>query len=94
MRLERFRFRAMGSPCEFKLWAESRNAAAAVANACGREIDRLERKFSRYRDDSLATRINRSAGDPARPTVRISVRTEDQRHPQPSSWQLENHRGA
>jgi thiamine biosynthesis lipoprotein len=65
MRLERFRFRAMGSPCEFKLWAESRNAAAAVANACGQEIDRLERKFSRYRDDSLATRINRSAGDPA-----------------------------
>jgi thiamine biosynthesis lipoprotein len=34
-----------------------------VAGACGREIDRLEQKFSRYRKDSLATRINRSAGD-------------------------------
>ena len=63
MRLERFRFRSMGSPCELSFWSESRNEAAALAEACGREIDRLERKFSRYREDSLATRINRSAGD-------------------------------
>jgi thiamine biosynthesis lipoprotein len=63
--LESFRFRAMGSPCELRLWSESRNSAAAVAEACGQEIDRLERKFSRYRDDSLASRINRSAGGPA-----------------------------
>ncbi len=65
MRLERFRFRAMGSPCELRLYAESRSAASEVANACGHEIERLEQKFSRYRDDSLASRINRSAGDPA-----------------------------
>jgi thiamine biosynthesis lipoprotein len=65
MRLESFRFRAMGSPCELKLWGDSRHSAATIAEACGREIDRLERKFSRYRDDSLATRINRSAGDTA-----------------------------
>ena len=65
MRLESFRFRAMGSPCELQLWGESRSAVASVADACGREIDRLERKFSRYRNDSLATRINRSAGDSA-----------------------------
>lgn len=63
MRLESFRFRAMGSPCELQLWGESRNAVAPVADACGREIQRLERKFSRYRDDSLTTRINHSAGD-------------------------------
>ena len=65
MRLERFRFRAMGSPCELQLWSRSRSSAAAVADACGQEIDRLEKKFSRYRDDSLTTRINRSAGDDA-----------------------------
>jgi thiamine biosynthesis lipoprotein len=63
MKLERFRFRAMGSPCELQLWGESRRAAARVAEIAGREIERLEAKFSRYRDDSLATRINRSAGD-------------------------------
>lgn len=62
MRLERFRFRAMGSPCELQLWSRSRSSAAAVADACGQEIDRLEKKFSRYRDGSLTTRINRSAG--------------------------------
>jgi thiamine biosynthesis lipoprotein len=53
----------MGSPCELQLWGVSRSAVASVADACGREIDRLEKKFSRYRDDSLASRINRSAGN-------------------------------
>ena len=53
----------MGSPCELSLWADSPTAATEVARACGEEIERLERKFSRYRDDSLASRINRSAGD-------------------------------
>lgn len=62
MRLERFRFRGMGSPCELSFWTESRSEAAVLADACGKEVDRLERKFSRYREDSLATRINRSAG--------------------------------
>jgi thiamine biosynthesis lipoprotein len=53
----------MGSPCEFSFFCESRNEAARLAEICGREVDRLERKFSRYREDSLASRINRSAGD-------------------------------
>ena len=55
------RFRAMGSPCEIQLRAAGGEAIAAAAVA---EVERLERKYSRYRDDSLATRINRSAGDP------------------------------
>ncbi len=57
-------FRAMGSPCELRLYAESPDDARDVAAQARAEIDRLERKYSRYRDDSLATRINRSAGDP------------------------------
>jgi thiamine biosynthesis lipoprotein len=64
MRLERFVFRAMGSPCELQLWGPSREALGPHAEACRREVLRLEHKFSRYRHDSLATRINRSAGDP------------------------------
>jgi thiamine biosynthesis lipoprotein len=63
MRLERFSFRGMGSPCELSLWSTSRNEAAALAKLCAREVDRLEKKFSRYREDSLTTRINRSAGN-------------------------------
>ena len=55
----------MGSPCE--LWLHPQRGADidAVADAALAEIARLERKFSRYRDDSLASRIGRSAGDDA-----------------------------
>ncbi len=63
MRLERFEVRAMGSPCSLQLWGESRDALRPHVEACLREIFRLERKYSRYREDSLASRINRSAGD-------------------------------
>ena len=63
MRLERFRFRAMGSPCELQLYGDSRKALDELAKRCSREIARLEVKYSRYREDSLASAINRSAGD-------------------------------
>jgi thiamine biosynthesis lipoprotein len=62
MQLRRSAWKAMGSPCELRLYggAEAERAAhAAIA-----EVARLEAKYSRYREDSLAARINRSAGDP------------------------------
>jgi thiamine biosynthesis lipoprotein len=59
-----FPFRAMGSPCEIRLHGPSRSAAWAVAGLAIAEVGRLERKYSRYLETSLATRINRSAGDP------------------------------
>ena len=62
MALQRFRFRAMGSPCELKLHGESRAALSPIADRCVREIARLELKYSRYRDDSLTAAIDRSAG--------------------------------
>ena len=61
--LERFSFRAMGSPCELHLYGASRQALTAIARACVEEVSRLESKFSRYREDSLASAINRSSGD-------------------------------
>jgi len=63
--LTSFPFRAMGSPCEIRLHGASRESAWAVASQAIAEVGRLERKFSRYQETSLATRINRSAGDPA-----------------------------
>lgn len=63
MQLERFGFRAMGSPCELLLWGTTREALRPIAEACVEEVQRLERKYSRYRDDSLASKINASAGD-------------------------------
>jgi thiamine biosynthesis lipoprotein len=53
-------FRGMGSPCEVRIVGPDAEAIAQEAKA---EVLRLETKFSRYRDDSLTTRINRSAGD-------------------------------
>ncbi len=52
----------MGSPCEVRIHGGAE--AARVAEAARAEVLRLEAKYSRYREDSLATRINRSAGDP------------------------------
>lgn len=54
----------MGSPCEVRLHRERGLDADRVAAAAEGEVRRLERKYSRYRDDSLAARINAAAGDP------------------------------
>ena len=53
----------MGSPCALHLYAASLTRAEALAARCRDEISRLERKYTRYRDDSLTAEINRSAGD-------------------------------
>jgi len=57
-----FRFRAMGSPCELRLFGETPEANERAALRARDEIDRLERKYSRFRDDSLTARINAAAG--------------------------------
>lgn len=63
--LHRFRFRAMGCPCELRLYASDAASARELAAACRGEVERLEQKYSRYRDDSVVARLNRAAGDPA-----------------------------
>jgi thiamine biosynthesis lipoprotein len=50
----------MGAPCALELYGAE---AAAVARAAIAEVERLESRYSRYRDDSIASAINRSAGD-------------------------------
>ena len=62
--LRRFPFRAMASPCELLLYGEDAGALEATAREAIREVQRIERKYSRYRDDSVVTAINRSAGHP------------------------------
>ncbi len=62
MRLFRTDFRAMGSPCAVQLHASSERDAEAGFAACRDEIERLERKYTRFRDDSLTSTINASAG--------------------------------
>lgn len=58
-----YAFKAMGGPCELRLYAPQRPHADAYAAAARAEILRLEEKYSRYREDSATSRINRSAGN-------------------------------
>lgn len=51
-------FKAMGGPCEIRLFADSDEPIRLAI----REIERLERKYSRYLDDSVTSRINARAG--------------------------------
>lgn len=63
MELRRYPFRAMGSPCELWLYGVLADALDHMAHQALDEVARLERKYTRYRDDSLTSAINRSAGD-------------------------------
>ena len=62
MELYRHTFAAMACTAEVQLYSgnadEARYAFAAVQD----EVERLEAKYSRYRDDSILTAINRGAG--------------------------------
>jgi thiamine biosynthesis lipoprotein len=52
----------MASRCEVRLHAPDAGTAAAWAEAAIAEVRRIEAKYSRYRDDSVTTAINRGAG--------------------------------
>jgi FAD:protein FMN transferase len=66
MPLHRFPFRAMASPCALSIVAPAGDpdAARRAADAAIAEVARIEAKYSRYRDDSVTTAINRAAGGP------------------------------
>ena len=54
------RFNSMGCPCALQLEADATMAARAAA-AVQAEVDRLDRKYSHYRDDSLVALIGAAA---------------------------------
>jgi FAD:protein FMN transferase len=60
--LHTFSFSAMASRCEVRAWAGSEGRARTWADAAISEVRRIEAKYSRYRDDSAVSRINRAAG--------------------------------
>lgn len=65
--LHRTRFRAMASEHELLLGGRADAELARVAALAIAEVARIEAKYSRYRDDSVTTRINRAAGGAAVP---------------------------
>jgi len=60
--IHRQQFEAMGSRCELRLSAPNAAAAAALAVRAIAEVRRIETKYSRYRPDSIVSRINAAAG--------------------------------
>jgi thiamine biosynthesis lipoprotein len=61
MNFHQHTFTAMASPCKFLLQGEE----ALIEKACLQaqaEVQRIEQKFSRYRDSSLLQAINKNAG--------------------------------
>ena len=58
------RFRAMGGPCEVLVDTRDRETAEGLVTIAAEEAWRIERKFSRYRDDSIVQRINTAGGRP------------------------------
>ncbi len=56
-------FRAMGGPCELRVDGTADAPVDDWLAAAEGEVRRLEAKYSRYRDDSVCSRINASAGD-------------------------------
>ncbi|HMW49841.1 MAG TPA: FAD:protein FMN transferase, partial [Cellvibrionaceae bacterium] len=51
----------MGSPCELQLYGADAGHLRTLANLAMAEACRLEKRYSRYRPDSLLSQINRVA---------------------------------
>jgi thiamine biosynthesis lipoprotein len=63
MPLFHFGFSAMASVNELQIWADAETDARRGADAAIADALRIEAKYSRFRDDSVVTRINRAAGN-------------------------------
>jgi thiamine biosynthesis lipoprotein len=55
-------FTAMASTCEVRIETSDLSIASKLATSAENEARRIERKFSRYAEDSVLSAINRSAG--------------------------------
>lgn len=54
-------FKAMGSPCSIQLYASNARMGKRAAKVAMEDVYRLEARYSRYRDDSFLSKINRIA---------------------------------
>lgn len=70
----RFDFQAMASPCSIQLDGQDEPAMRHAAAQAIAEVQRIEHKYSRYREDSIVSRINQSAGGAA---VDVDAETAD-----------------
>lgn len=81
----RFEFQAMASPCSLQIDGRDEPLMRQAAAEAMAEVRRIEHKFSRYRADSVISRINRSAGLDA---VEIDAETGDLLNFSAQLWSL------
>lgn len=62
LKLYRYQFSAMGSPCALRFYHYNDIQARGIYQSAVDEVSRLESKYSRYLDSSLLTKINQNAG--------------------------------
>lgn len=70
-----FEFRAMGTMCVIKSDAAVKYEVQSAVDCAIEEVRRIETKYSRYREDSIVSRINAAAGT-GRP-VEVDTETAD-----------------
>lgn len=61
LELSQYSFTAMGTACSLHAFAEGDACASAAFEAATAEVGRIEARYSRYRADSLLSRINATA---------------------------------
>lgn len=62
MELYKFQFHVMGGPAELQLYAESEFSARSLFSLIKEDTLYIEKKWSRYREDSIISIINKNAG--------------------------------
>jgi FAD:protein FMN transferase len=61
MKLFHFPFKALGSACEVQLYGADFSYAEHIAKRVIADVNRIEQRYSRYRQDSVVSEINRAA---------------------------------
>jgi thiamine biosynthesis lipoprotein len=69
MPLFEHQFKAMGSPCLIQCFCLSERVAKQWFEEIQQEVERLEQKYSRYRNESLLSQINEAAGSEQPTTI-------------------------
>ncbi|MCO6430090.1 MAG: FAD:protein FMN transferase [Deltaproteobacteria bacterium] len=76
LHLYTFPFKALGSSCEVQLYHTGKlpDLARTIAAEVERKVSDVERRYSRYRDESIVSRINARAGGEA---IEVDPETAD-----------------
>lgn len=86
--LSRGQFVAMASPCEVLIESANRKEVARITRIVANEAKRIEKHWSRYRDDSIIHKINTANGRP----TKVDNETADMLDYAARIWQLSERR--